>query len=307
MPPDEDDSVKGEKTVVRAIADVARESGRAQKPCFIVLSGNTSIGQMFELSGEMVIGRLQADVRLEDEGISRRHAKVTVHADGKVELEDLGSTNGTFHNGRRIDVQLLADGDKIQVGSSTVLKFTYQDALDQQFQQNLYESATRDGLTQLYNKKFLLEALQKEFSYALRHGAHLSLAMLDVDHFKRINDTHGHPAGDYVLQRLARRAIDASRKEDILARYGGEEIAILLRQTPRAEGLVCAERIRSAVEAERFMVNGVRLPVTVSLGVASMREDGAQNPEVLLLLADRALYLAKQRGRNRVEGQPAAP
>src|SRR5690606_2510180 len=143
------------------------------------------------------------EIRLEDEGVSRLHACLQREENGTVQLRDLGSTNGTYVNGIRGDDFQLRDGDRIQVGSVTILKFSYQDSLEEQFQQQLYESATRDPLTQAFNKRFFSEQLEKDFSHSARHGLALSLVILDVDQFKKLNDTHGHPAGDHVLQRMA--------------------------------------------------------------------------------------------------------
>ena len=120
-----------------------------------------------------------------------------------IELQDLGSTNGTYCNGQRVQRQLLAEGDKILLGSTTILKFSYQDKLDEMFQRQMSESALRDGLTRAYNKRYFIDRIDTELQYAVRHGAPLALIFLDIDHFKKINDSHGHPAGDHVLTQLA--------------------------------------------------------------------------------------------------------
>lgn len=274
--------------------------GVKQTACLIVLSGATSAGRLFKVAGEMTIGRAEdAEIRLDEAGISRRHAQVRVNEAGEVELLDLGSTNGTFHGGERVTKLVLRDGDKVQVGTTAILKFSYQDELEEAMQKNLYDAATRDGLTRLYNKKFLDEALQKEFAYASRHTVPLSLAVVDADHFKRINDTWGHVAGDLVLSKLAQILKAAVRAEDILARIGGEEFAVVLRETPLDLAVACAERIRQAVERADFVYNGQRLPVTVSVGVATQLA-GMTGADELFRKADEQLYAAKQGGRNRV-------
>ena len=160
---------------------------------------------MYKITAEStVIGRgQQADIQVIDEGISRRHAEI-VHEGGQIVIRDLGSTNGTYCNGDKIGEHQLSDGDKIQVGSTTILKFTFHDSLDESFQRQMYESALRDGLTKIFNKKYFLDRLESEFAYAVRHRTPLSLVMFDIDHFKRINDTHGHLAGDYALSTLAK-------------------------------------------------------------------------------------------------------
>ena len=160
---------------------------------------------------------------------SRASTAQFVRDGDKMILEDLGSTNGTFCNGIRVDRRELVDGDKIMVGSTTILKFTYHDYLDEIFQRQMYESALRDGLTKVFNKKYFTDYLEKEFAFAARHGGPLALIFLDIDHFKKINDTHGHPAGDFVLAELSQMMATLLRTEDVLARFGGEEFAVICR------------------------------------------------------------------------------
>ena len=302
----DDDS--DDKTQIRPPSGI-REAVPAparQTACLIVISGK-AVGKMFKLAlGEMVIGRSQdCQIQLEDDGVSRRHAKVQFSAEGSIRLVDLDSTNGTWCEGKRVASHLLSDGEKVQIGNSTILKFSYQDDLDEAFQRQLYESATRDGLTKLYNKKFFSERMRAEFSYAVRHQTPLTLVMMDIDFFKKVNDTYGHLAGDFVLQRLSQVLLEALRSEDIVARYGGEEFGLILRECPAEHGFLLAERIRRRVEATAFEFNGKRIPVTLSLGCATLLGDGYQLPEALLSAADENLYRAKRAGRNRVE--PATP
>ena len=297
-----DDDEDDEKTSVHQVVAPVKE--KSHSPCVIVVSGKESVGKMFKLEGEMTIGRVaSAEIYLDDDGISRSHAKIVVRPDGTVELSDLGSTNGTYQNGVRIDKRVLADGDKIQIGSTIILKFSYQDAIDEALQRNLYESATRDGLTKLYNKKHFTDALKKEFAYASRNRVELSLVIFDVDHFKRVNDTHGHPAGDYVLARLAAQVLECIRTEDMLARYGGEEFALVLREISEEKAFICAERIRRVVEAAEFTFAQKRIPVTVSLGLATFDGTNFAAADGLVAMADKYLYRAKQSGRNRVEAR----
>jgi two-component system, cell cycle response regulator len=300
---DEDDD---EKTSLHQVVNLQVPQNRTQSPCVIVVSGKSQ-GKMFKVNGDMTIGRtVNADVYLDDDGVSRKHARIEVRPDGAVQVVDLGSTNGTYSNGERIDVRLLRDGDKIQIGTAIILKFSYQDAIDEALQTNLYESATRDGLTRLYNKKHFHDVLKKEFAYAMRNKVALSLVMFDVDHFKKINDTHGHPAGDYVLGRLAVRVAECIRTEDTLARYGGEEFALVLREIPEDKAIVCGERIRRTVETGDFTYKGTRIPVTVSLGIATFTGQNYQSADLLIESADKYLYRAKQSGRNRVESKMLA-
>src|SRR6516164_5745394 len=186
------------------------ESDKEQKRnlAYLVVLAGVSAGEMFKLQlDKTIIGRgPRCAVRLNDEGVSREHCQLVreTKEDGdKIVLEDLGSTNGTFCNGIRVDRRELADGDKIMVGSTTILKFTYHDYLDEVFQRQMYESALRDGLTKVFNKKYFTDYLEKEFAYASRHNSPLALIFLDIDFFKKINDTFGHPGGDFVLSELS--------------------------------------------------------------------------------------------------------
>jgi diguanylate cyclase (GGDEF)-like protein len=300
MPRREDE----EATRVHALLVPAELKAEILSPTFLVVSGQASAGKMFKLRGKMTIGRsIQAEIHLDDDGVSRRHADVAVLPDGSVQVSDLGSTNGTFFNGDRITQMVLSDGDTIQIGSTTILKFSYRDALEEELQKNLYDSATRDGLTKAYNKKFFGDAIKREFAYALRQKVPLSLVMFDIDHFKNINDRYGHQSGDMVLSRLAQAVNSCIRAEDTFCRYGGEEFALLLRESPEKQAMACAERIRRTIETTDFAVPGVgRVPVTSSFGVAVFTGTEFTVPEQLIGLADQYLYRAKHGGRNRVEG-----
>ncbi len=296
-----------EKTSVHSIADLLKQAQQTHSAYLIVISAKSpaGVGRMFKLErAETVLGRSQdATFQVEDDGISRKHAKILVNPTGGFQVVDLGSTNGTYLNGSRVDLASLNDGDKIQVGSNTVLKFSLQDQLEEQYQKSIYESATRDGLTRTFNKKYFLDTLKKEFAYCLRHRVALSLVMFDVDHFKKINDTFGHMAGDFVLTRIAQRVHETIRTEDLFARYGGEEFALMLRETAEEKALVCAERCRRAVDMTDFNFNGTPIKVTISLGVATLLDTDFAQPEELIASADRYLYRAKHGGRNRVEGK----
>ncbi|HEX4403541.1 MAG TPA: GGDEF domain-containing protein, partial [Polyangia bacterium] len=193
-----------------------------------------------------------------------------------------------------------ADGDKIMVGSTTILKFTYHDYLDEVFQRQMYESALRDGLTKVFNKKYFTDYLEKEFAYAARHGSPLALIFLDIDYFKRINDTHGHPAGDFVLSELSQLMATLVRTEDVLARFGGEEFTVLCRGTDLEGARIVADRLRRTVEAHTFSFGAKTIPVTISLGIAAIPDTAVVDHAQFLAASDKALYEAKRTGRNRV-------
>lgn len=274
-----------------------------EEPYLIVLAGGPA-GMMYKLRSdvEMMVGRgLEADIRLEDEGVSRQHATVTGSRDGNPILKDLGSSNGTFINGSRIQRQELKDGDKIQIGSISILKFSYQDDLERSFQQKLFDRGTKDGLTEIHNKKFFLDQLASEYAHARRHNRHLSLLFFDIDHFKNINDMYGHPAADFTLKELARVVRETLRTADVLARYGGDEFVVLMRDIDDAGTLVLAQRIHSIVDSHKFIFNGVEIPLTISLGMASLSATMNDATE-FVELADKHLYEAKKAGRNRIGG-----
>ncbi|MEM1034446.1 MAG: GGDEF domain-containing protein [Myxococcota bacterium] len=278
--------------------ELTRRSQR-DRAYLIVLAGQ-EVGKMFKLDeGETVIGRSQrADIVIDDDSISRLHVKLQRQGT-HVLIHDLNSSNGTLVNGRRVTTEPLRDNDKIQLGEGTVLKFTFHDRLDENFQQRMYDAALRDPLTRIFNKKYFIDQLRTEFSYARRHGSSLSLVLFDLDHFKRINDTFGHLAGDDVLIDVAQQVQSMLRTEDVFARYGGEEFVIVLRGIRLDDAGVLAERIRARLEAHVFVSGVQRLPVTVSIGVAAYHE-GLSDPLELVEAADSALYAAKEGGRNRV-------
>ncbi|MGD0838260.1 MAG: GGDEF domain-containing protein [Polyangia bacterium] len=294
MPIDWDDITRVQQTPPGS-AKVDREHA------YLIVLAGSAMGEMFKLSRKQtIIGRGQnAHIRMMDEGVSREHCEI--EADGaQMILHDLGSTNGTFCRGARIDRHTLEDGDKILVGSSTVLKFTYHDSLDELFQRQMYESALRDDLTQTFNKRYFTDRLESEFAFASRTKADLSLVVFDLDHFKEVNDTHGHPAGDHVLSELAHTVAVLIRVEDVFARIGGEEFAVICRGADRTQGQAVAERIRQSVDSHRFMVESQVIPVAISAGIASIPNPQIADAQALIVAADQAMYDAKRGGRNRV-------
>lgn len=250
-----------------------------------------------------VIGRAEtAEIQVTDSGLSRRHAQVFREA-GTFYVEDLDSTNGTYLNGMLLEApHALRDGDRIQVGQETVLRFAIQDALEQEAAKRVYEASVRDPLTRLHNRRYLDERLSGEFAYAARHGTRLAVLLLDVDHFKQLNDTKGHPAGDAVLRHLAAGLQSMVRAEDLVARYGGEEFLIVARGIDADGAKLFAERIRRAIASLSIPWEEGSIQITASIGVAWMGSDRAfDTPTALVAAADGALYKAKRAGRNRIE------
>ncbi|CAN5807382.1 GGDEF domain-containing protein [soil metagenome] len=273
------------------------------RACMTVLTGSLA-GGLFRLTpGATMIGRAaDAEIRLTDDGISRNHARIHYDAETqRVWVEDLESRNGTFVHGERLtSKQELGDGDKLQVGSAVVMRFAYQDDLDESFHENLISSALRDPLTRLFNKRYFLERLDSELKFALRHDTAVSLLMVDLDHFKKVNDTHGHLAGDAVLVNLANVLQKAVRNEDVVARFGGEEMAIILRAIPLELAVQLADRLRKLVEETITMHGDIELRATASIGAAGYPATRCETTESLIEAADKALYKAKEHGRNRV-------
>jgi len=267
-----------------------------------ILSG-INAGQVFALDGtEHVIGRgTEADLWVEDGGVSRRHARVSCRSDGRYFVEDLGSTNGTFLGSQRIDVCEVRPGDKIQLGPNVILRFAITDDAEEELQRRLYESSTRDALTRVYNRKYFTERLTAEVAYSRRHKVKLSVLLLDLDDFKKVNDTYGHLAGDMVLRLVSAQMQRLIRVEDLLARYGGEEFVILARSTGKTEAVRLAERIRDSIAQLDIPIGDRSIKVTLSMGVAALPDvapDGG--PTELIALADARLYRAKAEGKDRV-------
>jgi two-component system, cell cycle response regulator len=271
------------------------------RPVLTILTGSAA-GHLHKVEkGAAVIGRANnAEVRVDDDGISRVHARLRAETN-RAWVEDMGSRNGTFVNGVKISVPTeLREGDKIQVGRGTVIRFGFQDDLDESFHANLMSSALRDGLTKLFNKRYFLERLDAELKFAQRHRTAVSLLLLDLDHFKKVNDTLGHLAGDAVLAAVAAALSKAVRNEDVVARYGGEEMAIILRAIGIDAAAGMAERMRKVVENTAIQFDGRELRVTVSIGVAEYPSTPAKQIDELIEASDKALYRAKDGGRNRV-------
>lgn len=287
-----------DQTIVTQIPDL---EGQEKKAYLIFLSGPL-VGKIQELpeGKALSLGRgTDVDVTINDLGISRHHLDITLKK-GVVKAKDSGSTNGTFINGHRITEQTLADGDKIQLSSATILKFAHQDDIEKVFHKELYKMAVIDALTGAYNKKYFEERFKEEFSYCLRSSVPLSLLMFDIDHFKQVNDTYGHPAGDFVLKHLSTLTRSVLRGEDIYCRFGGEEFIILLKGAHEAGAAILAERLRRLVESGHFEFEGKTIKVTISIGVATLNGRNFTNHADMLKLVDAFLYQSKNGGRNRV-------
>jgi diguanylate cyclase (GGDEF)-like protein len=287
------------KTVVTVIHNLTAKP-EARDACVVVIYG-PELGKKYNLDGpSLIIGRSsKCDIQIDQESVSRNHAKI-VNNGQSVMIRDLGSTNGTVVNDKPQTEIILRDGDLITIGR-TILKFITGDNIENAYHEEIYRLTTVDGLTQTYNKRYFLETLEREISRAARYQRALSLIMFDLDHFKNVNDTHGHLAGDYVLKHLAQVIANRIRREDVLARYGGEEFSIILPEIERDNAVFFADKIRRLVERTPFTFENRTLPITISVGVATWAPD-VTNPADLIRRADERLYEAKAAGRNCVKG-----
>ncbi|MBY0371230.1 diguanylate cyclase [bacterium] len=275
------------------------EQAKSSAPTLVVISGKPLGKSFFLTKPVMVLGRdLTADISIGETSISRRHTEFNVSEQG-IFCKDLGSTNGTFINDQRCGNQQLVDGDLIRCGN-TILKFLKEGKIENLHYEKMYELANRDALTQALNRKAIMELIAEEHERSSARSLPLTLLMLDIDHFKTINDTYGHPAGDHVLKETCALILNKMiRSQDVLGRYGGEEFALLLRETKLPIAIDVAERIRAAIEKQVYTFDNKQIPVTISIGVASL-DSTSKSADDLIATADRALYDAKNQGRNRV-------
>ncbi|MBX9627250.1 MAG: GGDEF domain-containing protein [Gemmataceae bacterium] len=260
-----------------------------------------AMGHRYALGDKpLMVGRGDdCDLRIPDHSVSRRHAKIEPSPDGYI-VTDLGSTNGTFVNDRPLDgPEVLQDGDYLRVGNC-IYRYLTGGNVEAEYHEEIYRLTIQDGLTRAHNTRALAEFLDREVTRSQRHGRPLSVLMFDIDHFKRINDTHGHLCGDFVLRELAACVRETVRKEDLFARSGGEEFVLVLVEAGPDEARGAAERVRALVEGHPFRFETTPIRLTVSVGVATTAGDPAVTPTDLLRIADENMLAAKRGGRNRV-------
>ncbi|NOY92814.1 MAG: GGDEF domain-containing protein [Deltaproteobacteria bacterium] len=271
--------------------------------CTLTVVAGPEAGRVFALGAEPVlVGRSdECDVCLDDAGVSGVHASITRSA-GHFHLVDQGSTNGTFVAGERLEgPHRIQDGERLRLGMSTLLRAELHTRLEQEAACHVWESAVKDALTELHNRRYFDDRAEAELAYADRHRVPLSALLVDVDHFKIFNDTWGHAVGDEVLRAVARALADTVRREDVLARYGGEEFVVLMRGTGREGARALGDRVRQAVERTRVPHAGQDLQVTISVGASTFDSEHTYATIAdLVKAADGALYRAKAAGRNRV-------
>jgi diguanylate cyclase (GGDEF)-like protein len=312
---------EGDKTFTAALpaSPEAQTGERERHPALVFLRGELLAAPIPLEREEVTLGRaLEADVRVNDARASRMHARIRVERDPatgeeRYRLTDLGSTNGTLLNGQPVTDAYLRDGDKLTIGEH-LLRFDLLDDIDREYQRQIHRLLAHDELTGLLTSKSFFSELRREAARSESEGRPFCVLMMDIDHFKSVNDAHGHLVGSQTLEEVGSLITGALRAGDVAARFGGEEFAAFLLNADCAQGLVAAERVRASVEAHLFSAvrrgsaqdTGETLRVTISVGVASYPDD-ARDPIELVELADTALYRAKNQGRNRVVAYCVSP
>lgn len=298
-----------DKTIIANLNTVISQPKPKKKvSASLVQYNGSSLGRRYALEKEMInIGRsANADITISDASVSRVHAKITLSGETAT-IEDSDSANGTYINNQKVSsVMTLADQDMIRLGN-VILKFFSSDNIDGFIQDKIYKMATIDAGTQVYNKQYLLETLEAEFNLSRSSGRSLSIIYYDLDHFKRVNDSYGHNAGDQILKESCAIVKKIIRREDILGRFGGEEFIIVLPNTDAATAYELAERIRSGCEQATYDLDSldqgqakvIKHKQTISVGVSELSQEMTA-PLELLEAADKKLYKSKQGGRNQV-------
>ena len=293
-----------ERTAVVNLNDLRKDMGskrQVKDRHLLVRARGAQLGQVLKLGQQSHrVGRANdCELWLSDDGVSRRHATILFEA-GVYTLEDTGSANGTFVGGQKVERATLRDGDLIQFGPQAVFRYSVADEGQEQLLRQLYEASVTDALTGANNREHFDSQLRMELSFARRHGTDLSVVMFDVDHFKRVNDTFGHPTGDEVLVEISKATRRLVRNEDVFARYGGEEFVLILRGIALDGARIVGERLRERIAELSIVTDKGPLKVTVSVGCASFASTPEATAESLVQVADKRLYAAKHAGRNRV-------
>jgi diguanylate cyclase (GGDEF)-like protein len=279
------------------------------RPSLVFLTGDLIAVPIPLDREEVILGRaLEAGVRINDTKVSRQHARIdTVAADSSAKpayiLSDLSSRNGTYVNGQKIEKAVLQNGDKIMIGEH-ILRFDLLDEIDREYQRQIHRLISHDDLTGLLSSRSFFSELRREAARSKAQGRGFCVLMMDIDHFKKVNDTYGHLTGSKTLEEIGACVVRSLRTGDAAARFGGEEFAAFLLEAELGQALIAAERIRSCIEQETFSVMRRGKPadthhVTISIGIATFPDDST-DPIELVEMADSALYRAKREGRNRV-------
>ena len=283
-------------TTERTLPSAGPSQAPSNSACVVVIHGE-GLGRRADIDeATVLIGRShEADLCITHKSVSRAHCCIWRNGDD-YRIRDIGATNPVRVNEQAVTEAMLADGDHITVGES-ILKFISHTSVEARYHEEIYQLATHDALTELYNRRHFIEMTDKEIARAIRHQRSLTLCILDVDMFKTINDRYGHVSGDEVLRQVGALVREYARSDDIAARIGGEEFAVLLPECDAAAAAAFADRLRAAVAGERFQFSGESRQITVSIGISTLSPERDTHNR-LMAAADLALYRAKEEGRN---------
>ncbi len=304
MVDNEDTNEIAEKTVIASDTTLKKQMLPADSapPVIVILMGPAGYqGKQWAITDGFVVGRaVESHVFIDDKSLSRSHARLDMK-NSEVTIVDLGSTNKTVVNGLILAPMapcILKNNDQIKTGN-VIFKFLERGNIEAITAQALFEKANRDALTGIYSKGALLERGPEAIKRSEVLNEPLSVMVFDIDHFKKINDSHGHPCGDYVLRELCKAVNKLVRSNDFFARYGGEEFVLILSGTPNKIAGEIAERVRLTIQTHEFEFENKKIPVTVSIGITS-KQATESDWAVIFDRADKALFVSKQNGRNRV-------
>jgi diguanylate cyclase (GGDEF)-like protein len=306
MSDNEQDNTEQEELTQKVEVRHIEEHRQRVDDCLVLIhTDGPDLGKRYDLHGKSIaIGRDPAsDIFIDEDTASRRHARIEKTTNQTL-LLDLGSTNGTYLNDNRIPPDMpvkLSEGDRVKVGRS-IFKYLAGNIIETLYYEEIHKMAIMDGLTGLFNKRYFMETVDREISRARRHERSLSLIMFDIDHFKNVNDTYGHLAGDHILKELSEIIKSRVRREEVVARYGGEELVVLMPETDIDGAFQLAEQIRARVQSHDFVFSKKKINLTVSGGVAAA-EEARYDMMDFIQLADERLYEAKNSGRNLVIGR----
>jgi len=294
-----------ELTVVDEVKPIHSKNGKSSLNFMITIVQGSDIdfGKIYSFPGETIcIGRdRNNEIQLDDPKVSKKHCEISAIKTDDFEqfiIKDLDSTNGTYVNGQSISQRILSTGDKIKLGE-TVICFNYKDEIEEEYHAKLFTFAAVDSLTNLYNRRYILNEMENQFKIARRNNRLFSLIIIDIDDFKLINDTFGHQAGDEFLRQTASTINHALREQDICGRFGGEEFLIILPETDIEGAFQLANRIRKRIEESELLHNGNSIKATISAGVSRF-DSRIDSTKTLFEMADHALYDAKYSGKNKV-------
>lgn len=300
MTPLDEGPMSDDATRKAKISDIRRPTVSAESALIEIHGPN--LGRNYPLNAAVTtIGREAGNsIQIDQDNASRCHCKLE-RMRGAIYAEDLGSTNGTYLNDSLIKRDRLRHGDLLKIGG-VVFKFVSGGNIEGLYHEEIYRMTITDGLTQVANKRYLIEFLEREIARAIRFGRQLSVVMFDIDHFKQVNDTYGHLAGDFILKEMcATLSRQLVRMEELLARYGGEEFVIVLPETGLSTATTIAEKARRTVEGHGFHFGETEIKISISAGAAELSPLAA-DPLNLIRAADEKLYAAKHAGRNCVRG-----